>query len=268
MSYFASPRLGVLSDDPLQGGGDFDTSYGPGGSMFALPAPIYDASQGLPGVGGFGVLSPPRGGGSVGEVDLPPAGHWSSLALNAKGMAQPEMNALLNVARSPEALGPVLDHVSGQYGDDAVDHFNNVRGNLMLIAPSAGAAAGSQPRSSDSRQDIINGAWPSTSSHEGVIPCLYKDSLGKGTIGVGHLATDVAGTPYWSLEKSRAVYGSDMSGTIDDLDKNIPWWRNLDRARQLTVAEMAFQLGTKKFMGFHNAIAACIAATTCPPAMK
>jgi lysozyme len=75
--------------------------------------------------------------------------------------------------------------------------------------------------------------------HEGLERKPYKDTVGKLTIGVGRNLDDVG----ISEEEARVLLDNDMARTLDELDRHIPYWRDLDDARRLVLADMAFNLG-------------------------
>lgn len=67
----------------------------------------------------------------------------------------------------------------------------------------------------------------------------YKDSVGKTTIGIGRNLDDVG----ISMAESLYLCSNDLDRTIADLDKNQPWWRNLDNVRASVLLDMAFNMG-------------------------
>jgi len=72
------------------------------------------------------------------------------------------------------------------------------------------------------------------------------------TIGVGRNLDDVG----ISNEEAMALLQSDMTSHLGDLDRELPWWRRLDDARQLALANMCFNLGIVKLLMFKNMLAA------------
>lgn len=88
--------------------------------------------------------------------------------------------------------------------------------------------------------------------HEGMRLKPYKDSVGKLTIGVGRNLDDVGITEVEALE----LLENDIHRVMDDLDRNVPWWRTLSEDRQLVFADMVFNLGINRFMGFKNMLRA------------
>lgn len=84
---------------------------------------------------------------------------------------------------------------------------------------------------------------------EGNVPYAYQDHLGYWSIGRGFLIDKAKGgrlpdkvNDYWLayiLEEREA-----------ELDRLIPWWRQLTDARQRAIMNMAYQLGTAGLLGF------------------
>lgn len=87
---------------------------------------------------------------------------------------------------------------------------------------------------------------------EGVRYRPYLDSVGKLTIGVGH---NLDAKPL-SPRAVAVILDDDISDAIDDLDRHTPWWRTLDGARQLVMAEMCFNLGIGGLLTFRNTLTA------------
>jgi lysozyme len=67
----------------------------------------------------------------------------------------------------------------------------------------------------------------------------YVDTVGKTTIGVGRNLTDVG----ISDAECDAMLQSDIGRTVSWLDRNLPWWRDLDPVRQRVIINMAFNMG-------------------------
>lgn len=88
--------------------------------------------------------------------------------------------------------------------------------------------------------------------HEGLRFKPYLDSVGVLTIGVGRNLHDKG------ISKAEALHllDNDILGTLADLDAKLPWWRDMAEARQLVLADMAFNLGITRLLTFKNALAA------------
>lgn len=80
----------------------------------------------------------------------------------------------------------------------------------------------------------------------------YQDTVGKWTIGVGRNLDDVG------ISKSEAMMllGADIDKVMAQLDDKLPWWSGMSDARQQAIANMAFNLGIERLLGFKNTLAA------------
>lgn len=94
---------------------------------------------------------------------------------------------------------------------------------------------------------------------EGVVPYEYKDSLGYSTIGVGRLIDRRKGG-HLSDDEIDYLLANDVRRSIADLDKYLPWWRDLSPVRQRVIANMVFNLGIGNaalgsgLLGFKNTL--------------
>jgi lysozyme len=91
---------------------------------------------------------------------------------------------------------------------------------------------------------------------------IYLDHLGYPTLGVGHLITEKdeehgkpVGTPI-SEQRIRECLDQDIEIVCSELDRNEPWWRNLDDNRQRILANMCFNLGYPRLSNFKRFLAA------------
>ena len=97
---------------------------------------------------------------------------------------------------------------------------------------------------------------------EGMIDEVYKDHLGYNTFGVGHLILDTdkeCGQPVGTkVSKERIIecLNRDIDAICADLDRAIPWWRELDDDRQRVMANMGFNLGLTRLLQFKKFLAA------------
>lgn len=80
----------------------------------------------------------------------------------------------------------------------------------------------------------------------------YHCSAGKLSIGVGRNLDDVG----ISADEAAYLLGNDISRVLAELDKTLPWWRDLSEARQRALANMAFNLGLSRLLGFKKMLAA------------
>lgn len=85
---------------------------------------------------------------------------------------------------------------------------------------------------------------------EGSKAKLYDDASGKTiaagmtirgkiTGGVGHNFSDDGLSP----DQIDYLLQGDIAGVLQELDKNIPWWRGLDATRQRVIINMCFNMG-------------------------
>lgn len=88
---------------------------------------------------------------------------------------------------------------------------------------------------------------------EGVIPYAYQDSLGYWTIGVGRLVDKRKGGKL-STDEIELMLSNDLKQVFSDLDAKLPWWRTLTLERQRVLANMCFNLGIDKLLGFKNTL--------------
>ena len=79
----------------------------------------------------------------------------------------------------------------------------------------------------------------------------YVDTVGKTTIGVGRNLTDVG----ISDAECDTMLSNDVDRTVAWLDRNLPWWRQLDPVRQRVVINMAFNM-QGGLLTFTNTLAA------------
>ena len=97
---------------------------------------------------------------------------------------------------------------------------------------------------------------------EGCVYEVYEDHLGYATFGIGHLVKksdeeykQALGTPV-SEERVTKCFNEDIDTVCEELDKNLPWWRNLPETRQRVLANMCFNLGYPRLSGFKNFLSA------------
>ena len=97
---------------------------------------------------------------------------------------------------------------------------------------------------------------------EGYKTETYEDHLGYLTLGVGHLVLDTdpeikqpLGTPV-SEERILQCLNDDIDNVCNELDRNMPWWKNLDDNRQRVLANMCFNLGCPRLSNFKKFLAA------------
>jgi len=74
----------------------------------------------------------------------------------------------------------------------------------------------------------------------------YLDTVGKLTIGYGRNLTDEG------ITKKEGAYllRNDIKKHNKDLDRNLPWWRKMDKKAQRALANMSFNLGWPRLSRF------------------
>ena len=85
-------------------------------------------------------------------------------------------------------------------------------------------------------------------NHEGRRKFVYTDTTGHLTIGVGW-NLDANGLPE-SIIDALLDYSIDVAK--GDLDKLIPWWKDLDEVRQAALIDLCFNLGYSRLAQFKN----------------
>jgi lysozyme len=91
---------------------------------------------------------------------------------------------------------------------------------------------------------------------EGIRAKPYKDTVGKTTIGIGRNLDDVG----VSADEIGLMLQNDLVRTEAALDKNLPWWRQMDPVRQRVIMNLAFNMGAQLpgsgLLSFTNTLAA------------
>lgn len=83
---------------------------------------------------------------------------------------------------------------------------------------------------------------------EGVKLRLYKDTTGHATIGCGRNLDDVG----ISNDESDLMLSNDIARVTRSLDIAFPFWRSLSDARQRAMANLCFNMGFAKLLGFRK----------------
>lgn len=89
--------------------------------------------------------------------------------------------------------------------------------------------------------------------HEKFMPHAYQDSKGYWTIGIGRLIDKRLGGGI-SRAEGEILLANDVHDIEQELDRYVPWWRQLDDVRRLVVADMMFNLGGPKLSRFKNTL--------------
>ena len=91
---------------------------------------------------------------------------------------------------------------------------------------------------------------------EGCINKIYLDHLRFPTLGIGHLITskdEESGMPVGTEISEKRVFEcfeKDIEIVCIELDRNMPWWKDLSEERQLVMANMCFNLGMTRLSKF------------------
>lgn len=95
---------------------------------------------------------------------------------------------------------------------------------------------------------------------EGVRYSPYNDTKGIPTVGVGHNLNAKPLPSGWKYPLNdtqvNSLLDDDLEDVFHDLDRNLPWWTDLNDVRQRVIANMAFNLGITKLLGFRNTLVA------------
>ncbi len=89
---------------------------------------------------------------------------------------------------------------------------------------------------------------------EGTQPCVYQDSLGFATIGVGRLVDKRKPGAGLRPDEITFLLNNDIDDRIDQLTRRISWFQELDPVRQGVLLNMSFQLGVEGLLGFKNTL--------------
>lgn len=81
---------------------------------------------------------------------------------------------------------------------------------------------------------------------EGVRAKPYADTDGKTSIGVGRNLTDRG----LSDDEINMLLTNDIALAARELDRVLPWWRDLNDARQNVLLNMMFNMGAPRLLGF------------------
>lgn len=85
---------------------------------------------------------------------------------------------------------------------------------------------------------------------EGKRSRIYTDTVGKITGGVGRNLSD---RPF-SEDEIALMLKNDIATAAAELDRALPWWREMSEARQNVLTNMCFNLGIARLKGFANTL--------------
>lgn len=80
---------------------------------------------------------------------------------------------------------------------------------------------------------------------EGLSLKPYRDSVGKLTIGYGRNLDDVG----ISEDEAAVLLDHDIAQAVAELDRALPWWRELPLSSQRGLTNMCFNLGMTRLAG-------------------
>lgn len=80
---------------------------------------------------------------------------------------------------------------------------------------------------------------------------MYLDTVGKWTGGVGRNLSD---RPF-SDDEIDLMLNNDIRMVENQLDANLPWWRQMSDARQCALANLCFNIGIASLLCFKNSLA-------------
>ncbi len=127
---------------------------------------------------------------------------------------------------------------------------------LMMINPVLESVNGLYEKVSGiTEMKVIESEIAQIASDESYRRCVYDDSVGKATIGFGHLMTGEEETTKGCITPSNAIQllRSDYSTAREGVIRNYPWAEGETR---LILTNMTFQLGNNGVSKFKNAISA------------
>jgi lysozyme len=85
--------------------------------------------------------------------------------------------------------------------------------------------------------------------------CVYQDSLGYWTIGIGRLVDKRKPGAGLSDDEIDYLLANDVREKTAQVRAKLPWFDRLNEARQAVIVGMAFQLGMDGLLGFKVTLA-------------
>lgn len=90
---------------------------------------------------------------------------------------------------------------------------------------------------------------------EGLRRSTYKCTAGVLTIGYGH-TSGVREGQTCTQDQAVAWLRQDIASAVADLDRSLPWWRKLPPGPARGLANMAFNIGINRLLGFKRMLQA------------
>lgn len=92
--------------------------------------------------------------------------------------------------------------------------------------------------------------------HEGKKRFVYRCTSNALTIGVGRNIDPNKGGIGLSDDEILYMLRNDIKRVYDELDSNLPWFKDLDDVRQDVLSDMCFNMGISRLLNFRKMLAA------------
>ncbi len=89
--------------------------------------------------------------------------------------------------------------------------------------------------------------------HEGFSRWVYKDTVGKWTIGIGR-NVDKNGGPGITEDEALFLLSNDLQSINTEATQAFPWFSSLNDARQAAIIDMIYNIGMAGFQRFKQTI--------------
>ncbi len=93
-------------------------------------------------------------------------------------------------------------------------------------------------------------------AEEGRRSVVYLDTLGIATVGIGHVEPGLRVGDVWTDAQIDAAFDHDVATKNAEMQAVLPWFGQLNEARQAVLLQMAFQMGTRGLLGFSHTLQA------------